>query len=104
MTCKKAQGFLDAKGCTVVETVDSSKQKIGPSEALELLDGVKTLVCIMRGNKVFTYDLTEEQPDDQTLLHQMIGPSGSLRAPTARIGSTLVVGFDEETYRKLLAT
>jgi hypothetical protein len=33
----------------------------------------------------------------------MLGPTGNLRAPTLRVGRTLVVGFDEETYRKVLA-
>jgi hypothetical protein len=32
----------------------------------------------------------------------MLGPTGNLRAPTLRVGRTLVVGFDEETYRKVL--
>lgn len=32
----------------------------------------------------------------------MLGPTGNLRAPTFRIGRTLVVGFHEETYRALL--
>jgi hypothetical protein len=32
----------------------------------------------------------------------MPGPTGNLRAPTLRVGRTLVVGFDEATYRKVL--
>jgi hypothetical protein len=32
----------------------------------------------------------------------MLGPTGNLRAPTLRAGRTLVVGFDEEAYRKVL--
>ena len=30
--------------------------------------------------------------------HELLGPSGNLRAPTVRRGRTLVVGFDEATY------
>jgi hypothetical protein len=33
----------------------------------------------------------------------MLGPTGNLRAPTLRVGRTLIVGFDEETYRRVLA-
>ena len=102
MTCKKAGGFLAANACTVVDKTDSNKQKIGPAEALKLLDGVKHLICIMRGKNVFRYDLTKERPDDATLLAQMMGPTGNLRAPTVRVGSTLIVGYNEETYRRLL--
>jgi len=30
----------------------------------------------------------------------LIGPTGNLRAPTVRKGRTLLVGFDEEIYRR----
>jgi arsenate reductase-like glutaredoxin family protein len=102
MTCKKAGGFLAANVCSVVDTTDSNKQKIGPAEALKLLSGVKHLICIMRGKHVFRYDLIKERPDDATLLAHMMGPTGNLRAPTVRIGSTLVVGYNEDTYREVL--
>ena len=36
------------------------------------------------------------------LLARMIGPTGNLRAPTARVGRTLLVGFSEEAYRRVL--
>jgi hypothetical protein len=29
----------------------------------------------------------------------VLGPTGNLRAPTLRVGRTLVVGFDADTYR-----
>ena len=32
----------------------------------------------------------------------MIGPSGNLRAPTLRVGKKILVGFDEESYEKVL--
>ena len=87
-----------------METIDSNKQKIGPAEALRLLDGMKKLVCIMRGKNVLTYDLPKGRPDDDTLRAQMIGPTGNLRAPTVRIGTTLVVGYNEDAYRQLLGS
>jgi hypothetical protein len=36
------------------------------------------------------------------LLGLLLGPSGNLRAPTLRKGRTLLVGFDEPTYKALL--
>jgi hypothetical protein len=48
------------------------------------------------------FDLTANRPDDETLLARLIGPTGNLRAPTARVGTTLVVGFNEEAYRQVL--
>jgi len=31
----------------------------------------------------------------------MLGPTGNLRAPTARVGKTLLVGFNDEVYGKI---
>jgi hypothetical protein len=36
------------------------------------------------------------------LLQLLLGPSGNLRAPTIRVGKTLVVGFEAEMYGKIL--
>ena len=55
-----------------------------------------------RGKRVEHLDLRAGPPDPETVRRLMIGPSGNLRAPTFRIGRTLVVGFDEATYQKLL--
>lgn len=33
----------------------------------------------------------------------MLGPTGNLRAPTLRVGKTILVGFSEETYAKVLS-
>jgi arsenate reductase-like glutaredoxin family protein len=101
MTCKRAQGFLDAQACVAVETVDAKKHRIGPAEALRLLKGIRNLVVIGRNKRVVTHDLDKARPDDEVLASLMIGPSGNLRAPTVRIGETLIIGYDEETYRKL---
>ena len=80
--------------------MDSNKQKIGRAAALKLLDGVSRLIA-MRGKNVSTFDLKEERPDNEKLLSHMMGPTGNLRAPTLRIGNTLVVGYNEEVYGKL---
>ena len=48
------------------------------------------------------FDLVNGRPDDEGLLARLIGPTGNLRAPTARFGTTLVVGFNEEAYAKTL--
>jgi arsenate reductase-like glutaredoxin family protein len=66
-----------------------------------LLDGIHTLTS-MRGAKVETYDLKKDRPDDDALLAKLIGPSGNLRAPTARVGTTLLVGYNPDAYRGTL--
>jgi arsenate reductase-like glutaredoxin family protein len=55
-----------------------------------------------KGKKVERVDLRKGKPDKATLTRLMIGPSGNLRAPTVRVGKRILVGFDEESYEKLL--
>jgi arsenate reductase-like glutaredoxin family protein len=59
-------------------------------------------VIVAKGKNVVAFDMHREPPDDETLLSHMLGPTGNLRAPTLRRGKTLLVGFNEETYRQLL--
>ena len=102
MTCKHAQEFLGAAGTPVAEIIDANKRRIGRDEALAILDGVDRLIA-MKGKRVANFDLRGgARPDDATLLSHLIGPSGNLRAPTVRVGKTLLVGFNEEAYRQVL--
>ena len=43
-------------------------------------------------------------PERTTLLAAMLGPTGRLRAPTLRIGNTLLVGFDAKQYSLTIGT
>ncbi len=46
--------------------------------------------------------MKKEPPDDETLTAHLLGPTGNLRAPTLRLGRTLLVGFSEAVYRQVL--
>lgn len=56
-----------------------------------------------KGRQVIHLDLKKDKPDEATLLGLLLGPTGNLRAPVLRRGRTLIVGFDEATYKRLLA-
>ena len=101
MSCQKAQGFLESVGGTVATVLDARKARMAPAEALALARKMDRVVA-MRGKKVVTISLKDERPDDETLLAALIGPSGNLRAPAAVVGKTLVVGFNEDEYRRIL--
>jgi arsenate reductase-like glutaredoxin family protein len=103
MTFKKAQGFLGQESVAVSETVSAAKVRYTAKEALKLLDGIDKLIAL-RGKKIEIFDLKQDRPADDVLIAHLMGPTGNLRAPTARIGKTLVVGFNEEAYRDLLGT
>lgn len=99
MTCQKAQGFLGH--IEVKQTVDATKTRFDADAALSLLDDIGKVVA-MKGPRVVVFDLKKSRPADEELLAHLMGPTGNLRAPTARVGKTLLVGFNEETYRKFL--
>jgi hypothetical protein len=81
--------------------VDARKASLKLADALALLAEVD-LVYAARGKKVERFDLRTDRPDEATLARILLGPTGNLRAPTLRRGRTLLVGFDEGTYRKAL--
>lgn len=80
---------------------DARKETIDGSRALTVLEGVDELY-VTKGKQVMRFDLTRERPDDETLRGLLCGPTGNLRAPSARVGRRLVVGFDPPTYNALL--
>lgn len=98
-TCAKAQNFLQEHEIETVTEVDARKDRKDRSEALAVLEGVDELF-VAKGKKVVHFLLKKERPDDTTLLAHLMGPTGNLRAPTMRRGRKMVVGFDEEMYRK----
>jgi arsenate reductase-like glutaredoxin family protein len=80
--------------------VDAKKTRLDQGEALKLAGQVDQLY-VSKGKKVVHLDLLKDKPDPASLLALMMGPTGNLRAPTMRVGRTLVVGFDEATYEKI---
>jgi len=67
------------------------------------LELVKTASKVITGRSknVVIFDMTKNPPDDETLAAAILGPSGNLRAPTIRIGDTLLVGFNKAAYQRM---
>jgi len=96
MSCTRSGALIASTGTTVRETVDAKKQRYGAKDLAALFQGAKRiLVC--KGAKV-----TELDPSGKLDLEIMLGPTGNLRAPTARLGTTWLVGFGEATWKKQL--
>jgi hypothetical protein len=89
---------MDANGIEPGETVAASK-KLGKTDAARMArDASKVIVA--KGKKV-----TEFKPGGKAsadLVAAMLGPTGNLRAPTARAGKLLLVGFNEDAYSDAL--
>ena len=81
--------------------VNAARERKGRDEALALARSVGRVV-VGRGQKVVTFDMKGAPPDDDTLAAHLLGPTGNLKAPTLRVGDTLLVGFGEEAYRQVL--
>ena len=78
------------------ETVSASK-KLGWTEAVALARQARRLIAV-KGKKVTTVELSQSQPSDEALAALMLGPTGNLRAPTLRVGDTVVVGYNDEVF------
>jgi arsenate reductase-like glutaredoxin family protein len=101
MTCTRTQEFLAKNKIDVAETIDAKKKTRGRKEALELAGTVDEVVA-SKGKKVVRLNVKQDKPTADELAAVLLGPTGNLRAPTFKIGRTLVVGFDEETYKTTL--
>lgn len=102
MTCGKVQEFLEQNEVTVSSTVDAKKNPIGRKEALALAAEVDEIYA-SKGKKVVHLDLKGSKPTEEEITDLILGPTGNLRAPTMRRGRTLLVGFDQPTYARVLA-
>ncbi|HYB43021.1 MAG TPA: ArsC family (seleno)protein [Candidatus Methylomirabilis sp.] len=102
MTCAKTQGFLAKHRVKIDSQTDAKKATIKGDAALGVLKGVDEIYAA-KGKKVVHLDLKRDDPSRDELLGVLLGPTGNLRAPTVRRGRTLIVGFDEATYARVLA-
>ena len=91
MTCVRAREFLERRKARVLTETSAARDRQGRSEALALAASAKRLVAA-KGSSLVELDLTRRPPAAE-ILALMLGPTGNLRAPTLRIGSTLYVGF-----------
>src|SRR5262245_55255771 len=98
MSCVKAAKFMDARGTALAEQVSASK-KLSKKDA-EGLVRAATRVIVSKGNKVAEFVPGNDAMS--AIVEAMLGPTGNLRAPTLRIGKVLLVGFNEDVYRRVL--
>lgn len=78
----------------MTETRSSGKAPLGDADVRTLLAQVNEVI-IARGKAA------RRQPARETSLDDLRGPTGGFRAPMARRGKTLLVGFSEPELRKL---
>lgn len=88
---------MDARGLEAQEKVPASR-KLGRDVA-ESMIAESTALHVAKGKKLTTFKGADLQSEDA--VNAMLGPTGNLRAPTMRVGKTLLVGFNEELFAKI---
>ena len=86
---------------TAREVVDARKEKLGKLETVKILRKTQRVV-VVRGKSIKDWNLKKDPPVEKDLFAAIMGPSGSLRAPSARVGKTLLVGFNDEAWEMVL--
>ena len=77
----------------------ANKVKFQRNDALAIARAANT-VLVAKGKKLQRFNLSEGVSDDE-LAATILGRSGTLRAPAIRVGSTLLVGFNEGAYGEI---
>lgn len=88
---------MDANTLEAKETISASR-KLGRDDAIALLESSSRLL-VAKGKKIAEFKVAGKVDDDAVAA--MLGPTGNLRAPTIRVGKTLLVGFNEEMFEQV---
>jgi len=77
-----------------------ASRKLQATDAVAILESASLLIVSM-GRKVSEFSGDSLSSDDA--VKAMLGRTGNLRAPTARVGATVLVGFNEDVYSRVFA-
>ena len=85
---------MEANNVEIKEKVPASK-KLQQADAKAMLKSASKLI-VAKGRKISEFPVSTRVSADAVAA--MLGPTGNLRAPTARVGKTVLVGFNEDAY------
>src|ERR1700742_4196669 len=98
-TCKRAQDFFAKHKVKQPEFVDARKDTLDGKNALRIAREAQEIIAA-KGAKVVHLKLKGADVADKDIEAVVIGPTGNLRAPAFKVGKTLVIGFNEDAYKK----
>lgn len=101
-TCQKAQDYLQSHRIATPPYIDARKVAISRDESLAMAHKLDRIVAT-KGTKVVEFNLKESTASDDELVNVLLGPGGKLRAPALIAERTLLVGFNEDAYRRVFA-
>jgi arsenate reductase-like glutaredoxin family protein len=99
--CSKAKEFLDRNGILPAVVANANRVRFDRLRAFRLAKQVDEVYATRR-KFIVHLNLKSPKCDGATLARAILGPSGNLRAPAFRSGRTMVVGWDEGTYVRVL--
>jgi hypothetical protein len=79
--------------------VTSASKKLPREAAVSLAKGASRVI-IAKGKQVQEFETGGKA--SKAVVDAMLGPTGNLRAPVLRVGKTVLVGFNEESWSKVL--
>jgi len=85
---------LEARNINIKEKMPASK-KLQAADSADLLADASTLIAL-KGKKVQKFSVKSSISDEA--IAATLGPTGNMRAPTMRVGKTIIVGFNEAVY------
>ena len=77
----------------------SASRKLGRKDAAALAKAASRVI-VAKGKKLDEWKTAGKAP--AAAVDVMVGSTGNLRAPCLRVGKTVVVGFNEDTYAEVL--
>ena len=86
----------------MVEQANAKAATLSGEAAVTAMTKQVDEIYATKGKQVVHVDLRASKPSRAELAALLLGPTGNLRAPTLRKGRTLIVGFEEGTYKKLV--
>ena len=87
--------MLERQNVAIEQQVEARKEKIDGEAAWAILKQAEVIKA-GRGKKVVTFDPATDGRDE--ILRVCTGRTGNLRAPTLRLGGTLLVGYNDGLY------
>ena len=79
--------------------IDAKKEALQAEAVWDRLQRAEK-IFVAKGQKVQTYIPDLSVKDE--LMHNVLGRSGNLRAPTVQVGNTYYVGYNETMYKELM--
>lgn len=91
--------MLQRNKITLGRVIDARKSALAGEEAWNLLAGVNEII-VASGKKQLRFDPHRDSKEE--ILKQVLGRSGTLRAPTLLMGDRLLVGYSDTLYAHYL--